>query len=272
MPHAAVNGVRLYYEVAGDASAPPLLLIAGLASDSASWAPVAGPLSKHFRLIMPDNRAVGRTAPLDAPTGVSAMADDALALLDHLGVARAHLLGHSMGGNVAALMAARAPERVAGLILAASPAADVGAGPRNRALLQTLTDLRMTGASEELWHRTFFLLLFKPDFFASDAVVDEAVRMALAYPERQLAPAFAHQVSSLLAERVTIPFDKITAPTRLLCGRHDLMFPPHEIAESAQTSGFDAPLVAVGAGHALHWDDPTWFCERTAEFLSEVRP
>ena len=65
MPALELPDLSLHYEDRG--SGPPLLLVAGLASDSFSWLPVATPLAVRFRTIMPDNRGVGRTRPQDGP-------------------------------------------------------------------------------------------------------------------------------------------------------------------------------------------------------------
>ncbi|PWG74734.1 lipolytic enzyme, partial [Enterococcus hirae] len=82
MPIVSLNSVELYYELAGDG--PPLMLIAGLASDNASWAPVIPMLSPRYTLIMPDNRGCGRTKIGDAPVHIDAIASDFVELLDHL--------------------------------------------------------------------------------------------------------------------------------------------------------------------------------------------
>ncbi|CAG0973000.1 partial Putative non-heme bromoperoxidase BpoC, partial [Gammaproteobacteria bacterium] len=79
MPTLDLPDLSLHYEDRG--SGPPLLLVAGLASDSFSWLPVATPLAARFRTIMPDNRGVGRTRPQDGPCSIDAIADDCAALL-----------------------------------------------------------------------------------------------------------------------------------------------------------------------------------------------
>ena len=118
MAMLARGDVDLYYECVGDG--PPLLLIAGLASDSLSWQPIVADLAAHYRVIAVDNRGAGRTTPQTAPTTIRAMADDCVALIEHLGLASAHVLGHSMGGFVAQDCAIRHPDKVNALVLAAT--------------------------------------------------------------------------------------------------------------------------------------------------------
>ena len=84
MATAQLNGISLYYEEHGEGA--PLVLVAGLSSDSQSWLPVIEPLAAHYRLILPDNRMVGRTEPKTVETGIEIMADDVVALMDALGV------------------------------------------------------------------------------------------------------------------------------------------------------------------------------------------
>ena len=78
MASFSVNGVNLYYEVHG--SGEPLLLIAGLASDSQSWLPVVEELASYYQVILPDNRGVGRTEPQDVEISIKAIAEDCLAI------------------------------------------------------------------------------------------------------------------------------------------------------------------------------------------------
>ena len=108
MPSTKVNSVDLYYEIHG--IGPPLMLISGLASDSQSWQPVLERLSRHYSVIIFDNRGVGRTKPQDPGISIPRIADDCVALIEHLGLPSAALLGHSMGGFVALDCAIRYPE------------------------------------------------------------------------------------------------------------------------------------------------------------------
>jgi len=115
MPSTAIDQVELFYETHG--SGMPLMLVAGLASDSQSWQPIVGDLSRHFLVITPDNRGVGRTKPQKIGITIRQIADDYIALMTHLGLSSVNLLGHSMGGFVALDLAIRYPDCVNKLIL-----------------------------------------------------------------------------------------------------------------------------------------------------------
>ncbi len=111
------RGLRISYRIAGDPSAPALLLLHGLGESSASWEPLLVPLSGlGFCVLAPDARGHGET---DRPGEYSmeSMRDDAVAFLDALGVEAATVVGHSMGAVVAALVAVAVPSRVRRLVL-----------------------------------------------------------------------------------------------------------------------------------------------------------
>jgi pimeloyl-ACP methyl ester carboxylesterase len=113
---AEIGGLNVrYLDWGGDG--PPIMALHGLAS-SANWYDiVAQLLRKHGRIIAPDQRGHGQTT--QAPTGYDwqTLSSDIVGLMDHLGIDKATVLGHSWGGNVAGNLAARFPERVEKLVL-----------------------------------------------------------------------------------------------------------------------------------------------------------
>ena len=131
-------GVRLHYDVFGRRNGEPVLLIQGLGADSRGWLLQRPAIGRHYRGIVFDNRGVGRS---DKPVGsydLEQMAADAVAVLDAAGVESAHVIGASMGGVLAQIMAVRYPERVRSLVLACTAVISVGVascwrtGPRSR--------------------------------------------------------------------------------------------------------------------------------------------
>lgn len=137
MPTAHVNGVDLCYENYGSDEAPPLLLVMGLGAQLTLWQTgfVAELLERGFRVIRFDNRDVGLSSktpgdppdigalmaefyagqPVSAPYTLATFADDAMALLDHLDIEAAHVVGASMGGMIAQRMAIEHPGRLLSL-------------------------------------------------------------------------------------------------------------------------------------------------------------
>src|SRR5919197_4467347 len=99
MPPIAANGIELYYTEAG--SGEPLVLVMGFGGDHLAWGFQLAAFSAHYRVVVFDNRGSGRSSAPDIPYTTPMMADDTVALLDHLGIDRAHVLGVSLGGMIA---------------------------------------------------------------------------------------------------------------------------------------------------------------------------
>src|SRR3972149_6852305 len=116
MSIAKVGDINIEYYVEGEG--PPLLLIIGFAGQASSWGePFLELLRPHFQVVRFSNRGAGLTDKPDAEYTIPTMAGDAVGLLDELGIAKAHVMGVSMGGTIAQELALGHPERVLGLVL-----------------------------------------------------------------------------------------------------------------------------------------------------------
>jgi pimeloyl-ACP methyl ester carboxylesterase len=119
-------------------TSPTVVLLHGLMmTGSLNWAPFMAALSEHFRVVVLDHRGHGQGAL--APFTLEDCADDAVALLDALGIRRAIFVGYSMGGPIAQLAWRRHPSRVRGLVLCAT-AADFRLNPPGRLVLSVLDE------------------------------------------------------------------------------------------------------------------------------------
>lgn len=255
------NDVRLYHEVHGNG--PPLVLIAGLASDSQSWLPVIAPLAKRFTVIVYDNRGVGRTLPKDAQIEIPLLANDGIALIDRLDHEKVHLLGHSMGGLIAQDVAARFPNRVDRLIL-------VGTGVRttdeDNALLSDMARALEAGADPEGWFRDLFRRIFTARFMEDEAAVAEALRVAMEYPYPQTPEQFRKQVDAV-ARSPGAKRSRIRARTLVMTGSEDVFFPPEAgqaLAEEIPDARF---LLMPGVAHSIHMEAPERFVDAVVRFL-----
>jgi len=113
--YADVNGLHMYYETYG-AGTPLVLLHGGMLSIDLNFAGLIPMLAKSHRVIGVEMQGHGRTADIDRPITPAALASDIVGLLDHLGIDRAHVLGHSMGGAVTMELAISYPDRVLSVV------------------------------------------------------------------------------------------------------------------------------------------------------------
>lgn len=250
MPHIKVNGIELYYEASGPAGAPAILLIMGLATQMIAWPTpmIEGLVKAGYRVIAYDNRDIGRSthlhgAPSPSPLLVLAtqrfglkpavaytltdMARDAVGLLDALGIDRAHIVGASMGGMIAQIVAADHPARVRSLtsIMSTSGAAGLpGPAPELRRRLiarrpasATRAQVITSGAA------TLAMISFPDPARASDAFETMAGR---AY-DRGYNPAGARrQLLAILADGSRVArLKRIAAPTLVIHGAADRLVP-----------------------------------------------
>lgn len=262
MVEVLVEGASLHVELAGQEDAPPLLMLAGLASDSLSWQPAVPHLEADFRLILPDNRGAGRTQAVLEGLALNQMAGDALAVLDALEIERAAVLGHSMGGLIGWELAHRAPDRISHLLLAASAPLPL---PRNLAVLQAIAGARRAGVPPSIWLPLFFPWLFRPAFFAGEGAVEAAIAEALAHPWPQSDAAFIAQVEAIAAHQPTDGAPTVSGTA--LIGEEDLLFPPALLGPWAEALPHMGVKLIREAGHSLHWDQPEAFARTVREIL-----
>jgi pimeloyl-ACP methyl ester carboxylesterase len=117
--YADVNGLHMYYEDCGDGS-PLVLLHGGMLSIELSFADLIPVLATRHRVIALEAQGHGRTADIDRPITPAALASDVVGLLDHLGLDRAHVLGHSQGAATALELAVSYPDRVRSVVPASA--------------------------------------------------------------------------------------------------------------------------------------------------------
>ena len=115
MPKASVNGINMYYQVHGEGE--PLVLIQGFAGGHDAWFFQLRTFKKYFKVVIFDNRGIGRSDGVGQPYTIKTLADDVVGLMEHLGIAKAHVLGLSLGGLVAQEAAISYPDRVMKLVL-----------------------------------------------------------------------------------------------------------------------------------------------------------
>ena len=263
MTTALLNGTSLYFETCGQGA--PLLLLAGLRSDLRRWGALPQMLSGHFLVIMPDNRGVGRSAASTEGLSVAQMADDAAALLSHLGFSAAHVLGHSMGGFIAQELAIAKPQCVEKLVLSATA---------SKCRTEVVRTFRSMAAKLQYAHdRTAFIeeilpMIFSERFIQNKAAVLEILDAALNDPFEQTAEDFARQVEALGAFDRTAEAATITSPALVVAGEEDGIFSLEEVRSLAAAIPQATFSSLRGVAHSLHHEAPEAFADMVRHFLA----
>jgi len=237
-------------------------MIRGLARTSRHWGSILTELEQSFRLVLVDNRGVGNSGAPLLPFSTRTMAEDARAVLDAVGVARAHVFGVSLGGMIAQQLALRSPTRVDRLVLGCTRpggAANVPVPARTAVALLAAMRLPLERAVRESAR-----LVLGREFMRDNAqVVEEWVRIAEEQPPSRL--AVLGQVLAAVRHDASRGLGRLTHPTLVVTGDADRLIDPENSRRLAATIP-DAELrVLAGAGH----DFPTERPKETAALLRD---
>ncbi|HEX2646714.1 MAG TPA: alpha/beta hydrolase [Candidatus Dormibacteraeota bacterium] len=269
MPRATSNGIELEYETFGDPKAPALLLISGLGSQLLSFdEDFCNMLASHgFYVIRFDNRDVGLSTYLNAlgPADLGAalrgeprpvytlddMAADAAGLLDYLGIQAAHVVGVSMGGFIAQLVALNHPQHVLTLTsIMSGPGGDdqVAPTPEGQAVLVVpARDRREDRIEQTMWIRK--TLRGPHDEFDEAFERARAARIA----DRAYYPAgFGRQLIASIAAPSRVPrLQHLRVPTLVIHGTDDILIPVENGLRVASAVPHARILLIEGMGHDL---------------------
>jgi 3-oxoadipate enol-lactonase len=236
-----VSAIDVYAVVEGPADAPALLLSNSLGADVAMWNPQVPALARHFRVVRYDTRGHGRSPVPDGDSSIDDLADDVVALLDRLGVDRAHVAGLSLGGMTALRLAAREPQRVATLaVLCSSAHPGNEQSWRDRA---STVRARGTGAIAD----AVISRWFTRDFAAAHPEVIGQLRATFAaHPDE----GYASCCAVLAGMDLRPDLARIGAPTLVVSGAEDAALPPeHQQVIADGIAG--AQLLSVSPGAHL---------------------
>jgi len=276
MPAARLDEVEIWYETFGDPADPPVLLVAGLGMQLVAWGAdfLERLASEHLFLVAFDNRDVGLSTHLhDAGMPdllalfdgrdphvtyhLADMADDAAGLLDHLGLASAHVVGISMGGMIAQELAIRHPSLVRSLCSIMSTTGAHGIGrPSDEAVHELLRPAPRTREEAAELAVATFRVIGSPGFPPED---ERNRRLALDSYDRAVDPkGVARQLGAILASPDrTEALRSLDVPTVVLHGREDALV--HVSGGEATAAAVPGARLVVfeGMGHSLPlplWD------------------
>ena len=259
-----VNGVTLAYREIG--SGYPLLMINGFASTMDTWnPPLLTMLAAHFQVIIFDNRGTGYSSTSDEPFSIPLFADDTVALMDALGISRAHVFGLSMGASIAQELVLARPGVVDRLILVAGTSGGDKAEQMLQETWETLAD--KSGSPVDLADR-MFSVLFPGEWLATHdpwQYCPEVHEITSEESAARQAEAFTGWQGS---------YDRlpgIRCPVLVITGTEDVIIPAKNAGLLAERIP-GARLVRVpGAGHGLQYQCPRVLGSAIISFLAEDR-
>lgn len=261
MPFADVNGQHVYFEDSGGSGAA-VLFSHGYLMDHEMFEPQVTALSSEFRCITWDERGFGQTEATAAFTYWDS-ADDALALLSHLGIERAFLVGMSQGGFLSLRAALRAPDRVLGLGLIDTQSG-LEAEEARPAYEAMIDDWVTNGPSDELAGAVASIIM-SPGYDDAPWIAKWKARPpeAIRLPSRTL----------MDRDDITEHLGEVIVPAIIFHGDADTAIPMEKAEQLERELGGETQLVRIpGAGHASNLSHPDAVNGPLREFLRRHRP
>jgi len=252
------QGVRIAYDVHGDGE--PLVLIMGLGYGRWGWEPVVEPLAARYRVITFDNRGYGDSDAPPGPYTAAQLAGDTLAVLDAVGVDRAHVVGASLGGAVAQELALRHGGRIEKLVLMATMSGASNMHPIPAPTLALMAEAPTLDPAVAI--RRFVENALEPE--PDPPLVDRIVAIRVAKPPDPAGWAAQAAIWATFDAWAELP--RIEAPTLVVQGEGDVVVDPRNAALLAERIP-GAELRMVPGGHLFFWNRPDALVSPLREFL-----
>jgi 3-oxoadipate enol-lactonase len=264
MPFAPVNGIQLYYEVHG--AGPAVLFAHGQGGNHLSWWRQVPYFSKHYTCITFDHRAFGQSHDLDGQ-GRRGFGQDAIELLDHLGVDDVRVVAHSMGGRAATALATRDPKhRVRALVLSGTTGA----------VADETVRLRRDEAEAAREGKGLGAFSVYPPYKEQDPagffLLRQISRLNPSRPRDFLGPPNPPPLPPDAAPRVPmhVRLREAAIPVLYLVGEHDMITPADLIKLCHGLLPDSRYHVSLGSGHSVYWEKPDEFNAVAFDFLAHL--
>jgi pimeloyl-ACP methyl ester carboxylesterase len=263
MPKVKANGITLNYGQQGHGEA--LILIPYLSADNTCYAFQVAEYAKYFTCISVDLRGTGETDKPDGEYTTELYADDVAALMDAVGIARAHVSGLSLGGSIGMWLAAKHPEKVTSLSVH-------GGWTKTDPYLDTVVKswqvmAKGFGNVPDLVIEGIFPWCFTPELYATRYDLIQSLAAFVRSRPPMSVDAFMKQSNAVLAHDVEAQLARITAPTQITFGRHDQVTSVR-FAEPLRSGVKNSELLIFEtASHAPIYEVTEEFNQKTLAFL-----
>lgn len=258
MTDITVAGETFNVLVEGDETKPVLMISNPLGVDLRLWDRQVPAFLEHFRVIRYDSRGHGASVADEGPYSIAGLAQDALGILDALGVEKAHWLGLSKGGLVGQWLLAHARERIGRAVLA-NTAAQISAPDVWNERIETVREFGLEGIAESVAERWF-----SESFREADP---EAVENVLAMLRQTPAQGYAAAAAAIRDADQREIIRSITNPVLVIVGRHDQSTPPG-LGALVASSIEGAQLATLDASHISNIEDAENFTKAVVDFLT----
>lgn len=244
-----------------------MVLASGLGGTGAYWGPQIEAFSKSFTVVTYDQRGAGLSDHPDEPYSIEILADDLQALITGLQLQRPVLIGHSTGGAIGQVLAAREPDLLAGMIQYASWAKSDAhfkwCFRMRRALLE--------GTSLEEYVHGSALFLYPPDHVRANAEsLSPALLASVAkFPAKEIV---LRRIDAIMAHDAVAQLSTIRIPALVVCAQDDILTPPYHSRMLAEAiSGSELKIVPRG-GHSFSETETETFNRIALDFLTKIYP
>lgn len=276
--HRVIHGYRRAFRRCGDG--PVLLLLHGIGDSSVAWAPLMPALGEHFTVIAPDLLGHGDSDKPRADYSVAAYANGVRDLLDVLGVDRATVVGHSLGGGVAAQAAYQYPDRVERLVLVSSGGVAREVTPFLRLLSAPYAELALPVSAlpgaQVVARALAGVAKRTPLAIGRDA--DDLVRVFEGLPSGPARKSFTRTLRSVVDWRgqLVTMLDRCylaaEMPSMLVWGDRDSVIPVEHGRLANEAMPGSRLEVFEGAGHFPHHAEPERFVDLLVDFVASTEP
>lgn len=263
MPKVKANNITLNYEEQG--SGEPLILIPFLTADHACYTFQVAEYAKHFRCISLDLRGTGESDNPEGGYSTEVLADDVAAFMRVLGILRAHVSGLSLGAAVGMWLASKYPDTVKSLSLHSGwPKTD----PYMRAVVECFQVMaKAMGSVPEMVILGLFPWCLTPELYAAKADYVQSLAAFVRSRPAQSVASFMQQSNAVIAHDAEAQLSRITAPTQITFGRHDVATSTRFADRMKGKIRNHELLIFEGCAHAPIYESVEQFNGKTLQFL-----
>lgn len=263
MPLSKVNGIHIYYEVHGEGE--PVIFGNGIFSNTLGWVNQLPVFSKEYQVILYDMRGQGQSDKPEEPYSFDIHAEDQKALLEELGISKAHHVGISYGAELGLVFALKYPRTVKSLV-ACSAVSYIG--PLLREMCQ-LWRYACVLEDPDLFYHATVPLNFGESFIREQTAILEKAKERYAGLNY---PALVRLLDAFLELDITEQLPEISIPTCVIAGEQDILKPAYPYSKTIHDKIPNSEMTIVpNSGHAITFEQPEEFNSITLGFLRKLR-